>query len=91
MNNIQEEILYDFQPGAKYLFVTHDSIKRKIDGRKTLYIFETKIDNFYKFRLLTITFPGEKSYEFSNSEMISKEILDMYYITKISESNDIIK
>ena len=82
MNQIQ----YNFQPGAKYLFVTHDSLKRKIEGRKSFYIFETKIDNLYKFRLLAIVFPGEKPYEFSNHEMISEEILDMYYITKISES-----
>ena len=84
MNQIQEERPYDFQTGAKYLFVTRDSRNRKIDGRKSFYIFETKIDTFYKFRLLAVVFPGERPFTFSNHEMISEEILDMHYITKIS-------
>ena len=80
-----ENSLYQFQQGAKYLFVIRYQKDRKINGRKSLYIFEEKMGNLYKFRLLTITLPGEKPYTFFNSELISTEVLDMHYITKISE------
>jgi hypothetical protein len=76
---------YQFERGAKYLFVIRYQKDRKIKGRKSLYIFEEKIGNLYKFKLLTITFPDEKPYTFYNYELISTEILDMHYITKISE------
>ena len=85
MSKIKEEKPYDFKPGAKYLFVTQYNHIRKINGRKTLYKFEEKVGNIYKFRLINILFPGENPYVFSNSEMISEEILDMYYITALSE------
>ena len=82
-----EKNKYHFNPSSKYLFVNRNSYFHGIDGRKTVYIFQKSSSNYYIFQLVSITFPGEDPYFFSNLEVIPEDILNLYHITEIPDYN----